>query len=236
MKLHYPLEFRHSLEVRLSDGTFKDVLSLQNLSELDQLELLVALGDLFPFMPDTLNVTSGFHPDINKVEIQNSVTFFGGSFHPFHRGHLNCLESCPEQNIIVVPDCNPHKVRFEERSPYETFTELCTILRGKPFSIYPGFLGKNVANPTVNWITRVQIAEVNFLMGDDSFMNFFKWTRPEEILRKLTKLYIVPRDFERTDYEDQLIKVKAIAPRLEIIILPDHPFRQLSSTSFRTLK
>jgi nicotinic acid mononucleotide adenylyltransferase len=73
-------------------------------------------------------------------------------------------------------------------------------------------------------------------MGVDYFINLFKWTRPEEIINTLTKLYVVPRDFEHTDYEDQIKKVKNIAPNLQLIFLPDHPFRKLSSSSFRTLK
>ena len=37
------------------------------------------------------------------------VTFFGGSFNPWHRGHRECLNLCAEDEIMVVPDCNPWK-------------------------------------------------------------------------------------------------------------------------------
>lgn len=236
MQLSYPLEFNSQFEIKLHDGSWRDILSLQNLSMDDQLNLLSRLGDLFPFMPDRGEIITISNKEILKFPIQKSVTFFGGSFFPFHQGHMNCLESCPEKNIVVVPDNNPHKIHLEKNSPYELFVELCKILKDKPFSIFPGFLGINKPNPTASWITRVNVKEINFLMGDDSFMNLFKWTRPEDVLGALTKLYVVPRDYERTDYEEQIKKVKAIAPRLQLIFLPDHPFRKLSSTSFRNLK
>lgn len=236
MKLHDPITLNRQHEVKLQDGSWQSIENLQSLSLNDQLMLLKKLGEAFPFMPDSPKDSSLSFPAIAKINIVDSVTFFGGSFYPFHAGHMNCLETCPEKNIIVVPDCNPHKIQIEKNSPWETFITLLKILKDKPYSLYPGFLGNNVPNPTANWIVNVDLPEVNFLMGDDSFMNLFWWTRPEDILRTLTKLYVVPRDHERPDYEEQLKKIHAINPRLQVIILPDHPFRQLSSTSFRTLK
>lgn len=233
MRLLHPLEFQKNLEVKLHDGSWGDVLSLENLSSDDQLKLLARLGDLFPFMPDRGEEIALPKKEILKHPIKDSVTFFGGSFFPFHEGHMNCLLSCPEKNIVVVPDNNPHKMHLEKTSPYQLFVELCRILKDKPFSVYSGFLGKNAPNPTADWITRVNIKEINFLMGDDSFMNLFKWTRPKDILQTLTKLYVVPREFDHPDYEDQLQKIKLIAPRLQIIFLPDHPFRDHSSTKLR---
>ena len=237
MKPHYPLELKNNRELRLRNDQWCDIFALKELALEDQLNVLKLLADLFPFMPGTnKSFNDVLSEDISKVEIGDSVTFFGGSFYPFHAGHMNCLESCPEKNIIVVPDFNPHKILIEKNSPWETFITLCKILKGKPYGIYPGFLGNNVPNPTAEWITRVNLGEVNFLMGDDSFMNLFSWTRTEDILNKLTKLYVVPRDHERPEHEAQTKKVKAINPALQVIILPDHPFRKLSSTSFRSLK
>lgn len=234
MKLHFPLEFRNTLEVRLQEGNWCDVMNLSDLSIADQQELLKNLGHSFSFMPESRpELLTGFKEIYLKHPLLETVTFFGGSFYPFHAGHLNCLVSCPEKNIVVVPDNNPFKVTLEKPQPLKTFYDLCKILKDKPYSIYPGFLGKSTPNPTAEWISKVKMQEVNFLMGDDSFMSFFKWTRPEEIIKALTKLYVVPRDFEKSDYETQIKKMQAINPALQIIILPDHPFRKLSSTSFR---
>ena len=245
MQLLYPLEFRNSLEVRLDSSRLGsshhdewcDIYKLAELSQLDQFNLLIALGDFFEFMPVHASLPSGqLKTDILKHEIKNSVTFFGGSFFPFHPGHMACLELCPEENIVIVPDYNPHKAHLEKMNPYDDFMHLCLTLKDTTYSIYPGFFGRNKANPTANWLPKVSIAERNFLMGDDSFMSLMKWNDPEKLLSALTKLYVVPRNFEKADYNSQIKIVKGINSKIEIIILPDHPYKALSSSKIRNPK
>ncbi|MBC7713509.1 MAG: hypothetical protein H7177_09225 [Rhizobacter sp.] len=242
MQLLYPLEFRNSLEVKLDSyhlggehhDQWCDIYKLDDLSQLDQLNLLISLGDFFKFMPLHSSKPKGeIKTDIMKKEIKGSVTFFGGSFFPFHPGHMSCLELCPEENIVIVPDCNPHKEMQDKMNPYDDFMHLCLTLKDTPYSIYPGFFGRNRPNPTANWLPKVAIPEKNFLMGDDSFMSLLKWTRPEELLNALSKLYVVPRDFDVADYDEQIEKIKAINPLIQIIILPDHPYKNLSSSKLR---
>ncbi len=242
MQLLYPLEFRNSLEVKLDSahlgGTHHDewcdIYRLEDLSQLDQFNLLISLGDFFKFMPVLSSTPKGhIKKDILKHEIKESVTFFGGSFFPFHPGHMACLELCPEKNIVIVPDCNPHKELKDKMNPYDDFLRLCETLKETSYSVYPGFFGRNKPNPTSNWIGKVKIAEKNFLMGDDSFMNILKWNAPEVLLNSLTKLYVAPRNYELVDYEAQIEKIKAINPNIQVIILPDHPYRNLSSSKIR---
>lgn len=242
MQLLYPLEFRKSLEVKLDSAhlggshhdEWCDIYKLEDLSDLDQYNLLISLGDFFTFMPVQSSTPKGvIKPDILKGEIKESVTFFGGSFFPFHLGHMACLELCPEKNIVIVPDCNPHKELQIKLNPYDDFMHLCQTLRDTPYSVYPGFLGRNRPNPTSEWLPKVKIRQKNFLMGDDSFMKLMTWHNVEALLLALTKLYVVPRDYDREDYEEQIEKVTTINPKLEVIILPDHPYKSLSSTKIR---
>ena len=242
MHLLYPLEFKNSLEVKLDSyhlggehhDQWCDIYKLADLSTLDQLNLLIALGDFFKFMPTHASKPKGeIKKDILKHEIKGAVTFFGGSFFPFHPGHMACLELCPEENIVIVPDCNPHKELLDKMNPYEDFMQLCLTLKDTPYSVYPGFMGRNRANPTSGWLPKVNIPEKNFLMGDDSFMGLLNWTQPEVLINALSKLYIVPRDYSPEDYTEQIEKVKALNPNLNIIILPDHPYKNLSSTKLR---
>lgn len=242
MQLLYPLEFRNSLEVRLDSehlgrdhrDVWCDIYALEDLSSLDQFNLLIGLGDFFDFMPLHASTPEGeIKKEILKHPIKDSVTFFGGSFFPFHPGHMACLKLCPEENIVIVPDCNPHKDLVEKMNPYEDFLQLCQMLKETPYSIYPGFYGRNKPNPTANWLPQVTIPEKNFLMGDDSFMNLMKWNEPEKVLLALTKLYIVPRDFEVSAYDQQIEIIKKINPAISIIILADHPYKNLSSTKIR---
>ena len=138
-----------------------------------------------------------------------------------------------KKNIVIVPDWNPHKELREKDNPLDDFMSLCQTLKDTPYSVYPGFFGRNRLNPTSSWLPKVNISEKNFLMGDDSFMNLLTWHEPEALVKALTKLYVVPRNFERVDYEAQIAQVKLLNPKLQIIILPDHPYKKLSSTKIR---
>lgn len=167
-----------------------------------------------------------------KFEITTSVTFFGGSFNPLHKGHLECLRLCPEENIVVIPDCNPYKVQSDLDRAKELIN-LAQELKDFKCNLYPAFFLAGVPNPTSSWITQVKVPEVNFLMGDDSFMSLMKWIKPEEFIGSLTKLYVVPRHFENKDYLPQIQILKGINPKLEVIILADHAYKEVSSRQLR---
>jgi nicotinate-nucleotide adenylyltransferase len=202
---------------------------------MSDLQKLQEIADCFEFMPDS----SGRHfqnelpPLFLKHKIENAVTFFGGSFNPFHEGHRACLDLCPEKNILIVPDRNPFKDVRSSKFAYEEFMQLARGLEATRYSLYPGFLIKAEKNPTSSWLPRVRIAEKNLLMGDDSYMSFLKWNNPEAIVTSLSKLYVVPRKFTKTDYmaiEPQLLSWN---PDLLVHYLADHPYKNISSTDIR---
>jgi nicotinate-nucleotide adenylyltransferase len=242
MQLLYPLEFRNSLEVRLDSARLGpehsdlwcDIHKLENLSDIDQYNLLIALADFFPFMPAHSSNPHGWAPkEMLKGEISGSVTFFGGSFSPFHEGHMACLDLCPEKNIVIVPDCNPDKDLRDLANPLNDFFKICELVKEKSYSVYPGFIGRHRPNPTSGWLPKVNIPEKNFLMGDDSFMNLPHWIEADTVVRALTKLYVVPRTHHVSEYEAQVKKLKKINHELQVILLPDHPHKEVSSTKLR---
>jgi len=190
-----------------------------------QEDLCLKEGEEFSFMP--LSSSQLPHPTIKE-----SVTFFGGSFYPFHQGHRACLDLCPEKNIVVVMDRNPQK-EIRDFLPYDEYIIIKSQLKNTPYLVYPGFLGSRKTNPTCTWLPLVTIAEKNLLMGDDSFMNFLTWQSPEIILEAITKLYVVPRNFSLEECRNQQKKLNKINPRVKIIFLDDHPFKDISSTKLR---
>lgn len=237
MNLVRPLQINdnQAVLVTLESGK-KEWVSLFELNDLeteDQKLLLKKIASVFSFMPEETGSDVHQLNDIYKRPIKNSVTFFGGSFNPFHLGHLECVKLCPEENIVIVPDHNPHKDLRELENPFNEFLNLLEKFKQTNASIYPGFLTLNRSNPTADWLVKVQVLEINFLMGDDSFMNLLRWKTPEILLNRLTKLYVVPRNFNESDYREQVKKIKDLNPHLIIEILSDHPYKNLSSTSLR---
>ena len=191
----------------------------------EQEEMCLKIGTQFPFMP--LSQSEAIHPTI-----KDSVTFFGGSFNPFHAGHLSCLKLCPEKNIIVVLDRNPEK---ENRTfmPYEEYLKIKEKLLGTEFFIYPAFWGSSKPNPTNTWLPEVKIAEKNLLIGDDAFMHFQSWQKPEIILKAITKLYVVPRIYSKSDCAEQKKQLLKMNSKLDIIFLNEHPHQSMSSSKLR---
>lgn len=201
----------------------------------DQFEKCREIANCFEFMPDSdgLHNQSELSKLYLKHPIKDNVTFFGGSFNPFHEGHRACLDLCPEKNILIVPDRNPFKEVSKNEYIFDEFVKLAKLLKDTSYSLYPGFLVKTESNPTSSWLPFVKIPEKNFLMGDDSFMDLLKWKNPEVIMKSLTKLYVVPRKFTKTDYvkiEKELLKMN---PKLEVHYLEEHPYMNISSTKLR---
>lgn len=202
---------------------------------MNDLQKLKEIADCFEFMPNS----SGQHSqtELSKIflkhKIEKAVTFFGGSFNPFHEGHRACLDLCPEENILIVPDRNPFKELSSSENVFEDFMKLAENLKDTRFSLYPGFLLKTEKNPTSTWLPHVKIAEKNFLMGDDSFMDLLKWKSPDIIAKALTKLYVVPRKFSKKDYERVERELLKWNPKLEVHYLAEHPYMNVSSTEMR---
>lgn len=201
----------------------------------DQFFKCKEIATCFEFMPDS----DGKHKQSElsslflKHPIKDTITFFGGSFNPFHQGHRACLDLCPEENILIVPDRNPFKENVENENVFDEFLALADLLKDTKYSLYPGFLAKKESNPTSSWLPFVKIKEINFLMGDDSFVNLLTWKNPEVIVKALTKLYVVPRQFKKSDYlkiERELLKMN---PKLEVHYLDEHPYMNISSTELR---
>ncbi len=201
----------------------------------DQIQKCLEVANCFEFMPGS----DGKHSQVElsklflKHPIKDSVTFFGGSFKPFHQGHRACLDLCPEKNILIIPDRNPFKEINDDEKIWNEFIQLAQSLKETNYSLYPGFLVHKVANPTSSWLPLVKISQKNFLMGDDSYLNLLAWKNPEVLLKSLTKLYVVPREFTKNDYlkyEPELLKIN---PKLEIHYLDKHPYMNISSSKLR---
>jgi nicotinate-nucleotide adenylyltransferase len=168
----------------------------------------------------------------------DEVIFYGGSFNPFHLGHLECLKqlNLPQQ-VILVPDHNPLKDLRTIDSPLEFYEDLCQKTSGLCLGVYPGFLLQEKKNPTYFWMKELKSKypqqKFSLLVGADSFMQFHRWVEYEKLLKLIETLYVVPRLVSDQELEVQTMQLKKISEATKIKILNHHLFEDISSTEIR---
>lgn len=213
--------------VRLSELTHLDVPSAQSLCGF--------LGNFWKF-------AGGAYSHIKLPEFLDSaglqsemkyLTFYGGSFNPWHLGHRECVEQGQGKNLLVYPDLNPHKSSEQKKNPWSVVKDLVEKLQGLKYSLFPGFLEGGESNPTVNWVEKIEVGQIDFLMGDDQFLNLSKWTRYQDLLKKISKILVVPRELNPEQLQIKREEFIKEFPSLEIEILKAHPYQHLSSTNLR---
>jgi len=199
--------------------------------------LCEVLAKFWKIMPSYEPKLETISTPFETYENRDKVTFFGGSFNPWHQGHSSCVELFKEkENLVVVPDQNPQK----ELDPlgegfcyFKLFLSICKQMSSYKVMVYPGFIGIEYKNPTASWLPRVKVKEKSLLLGADSFMNLDSWINSSVLLRSLHTLFVVPRYVEEEKIELQKNKILSSYPNIEINILPHHPFESLSSSLLR---
>ncbi len=185
-------------------------------------------------------ILGDFIENSNELATAEEISFFGGSFHPWHQGHSFCIKLAPKETpIIVIPDHNPHKNYCNASERLSSVTDIQNQLNELDANtfLFDGFLGLDHVNPTVKWIrylsNKFPQKKLSLLMGYDSFRNLLTWNDSKELLDTLYCLYIASREEileDRKLFEDVLLRD---FPQLKIQFLGHHPFEGLSSTKIR---
>lgn len=167
---------------------------------------------------------------------------YGGTFNPWHEGHDHCVRmgttlghetSDSMRNLLVIPDRNPFKDFSPTSCSWKFYQELRKKLEPYFCYVYPGFCGQERPNPTYQWQI-LSLGTCSLLMGDDSFINLPKWLHPELLLSHLKRIFVVPRIATPEELKKTSQWIKNSQPRLEIITLLDHPYKDHSSTKLRS--
>ena len=196
--------------------------------------LCEALAKFWPLMPLSQKSLSSIHPIYSELKEAPQLTFYGGTFDPFHKGHMACLKLCPARPLIVVPDHNPQKKWRGDRSFWNLYQELkAEAQRVAPSGayVYPGFCGSERGNPTVSWLQGIS-AKKNLLLGDDCFRDILTWKDAEQLIQLLNGLYVVPRSLNLSDFESHSHTLRSLNSRLKIERLPHHSYQNISSSGF----
>ncbi|MBK22694.1 MAG: hypothetical protein CME70_01705 [Halobacteriovorax sp.] len=192
----------------------------------EEMAFCLELGSCFSLMPEGEGVAPSW---LLKSKVEDEVVFYPGTFNPWHLGHRACLDLCPGKPIIIVPDFNPWKEGEKRQRPWELVKDLLFRLENTNYSIFPGFLGKETGNPTIDWFPKVNIRNKSLLIGDDSFLSLHKWKDSAELVKHISTLYVAPRGARGDLLEEQIKKF----PGLNIVFLEHHDFEGVSSTGLR---
>jgi len=234
------LPFLFYLENAPEEGNWIPLITLKKLENPHGKMLCEAIGKFWPRMP-SFKKELGFItlPNIfykQTLHEDKETIFFPGSFNPWHEGHRACLDVAPtESNIVVVPDFNPWKDREDIQigCGWEKYINLALALKDTTHSVFPGFLGLEKSNPTVDWLPFTNVEKKNLLVGEDSFLSLEKWKDTKKLISFLAKLYVVPREGDEKLVEETKKKLLEQRPNMEIEILPTHPHQEVSSTKIR---
>lgn len=179
---------------------------------------------------------------INSLNLKegDEITFFGGSFNPWHEGHSECIKKFPKDKaLIVIPDHNPHKDLVNNSLKQEGLEFIKDKVKNSRTDtyFYEGFFLENKLNPTVLWIKQLKDAKpktpLSLLLGFDSFKNIIHWNEPEILIKSLHSLYVVSRLETEGEKEEALNNVLSLNKNLKVTFLGRHPFEHVSSTAIR---
>lgn len=121
---------------------------------------------------------------------------FGGTFNPFHLGHLKLMKEVifavrPDRFILVPTHIPPHKAAVELVNDADRL-EMCKIVAKEfsgvevsDFEIVSG--GKSYTVNTLEHFHALYPEEqLYFAMGSDMLISFLSWYRPDRILELAT--------------------------------------------------
>lgn len=158
-----------------------------------------------------------------------NILLFGGSFDPFHNGHLNALEIAtrslpPLDKIMVIPAfISPGKKPC--LAPPDQRILFAKIGVGEVRATVSAIeIERRAPSYTVDTIhcfrAEFPTAKIFWLLGGDSYAHFSQWREPDEI-RRLATLVVMSRPGSQTKQQD---------PR---DILLEGPENALSSSELR---
>ena len=147
----------------------------------------------------------------NKLKLRKiKIGILGGSFDPAHKGHLviskEALKKFNLESVIwAITDQNP----FKKKSANDLKKRIifCKKIIGKKKLIkvkyFEDIISSNKTADLINHLSKNNRYDLFFLMGADNLINFHKWYKWRNILKK-SKLIV----FDRHGYKKKSLNSK----------------------------
>tara|TARA_B100000282_G_C31551173_1_gene407567 strand:+ start:195 stop:734 length:540 start_codon:yes stop_codon:yes gene_type:complete len=150
----------------------------------------------------------------NKLKKKIKIGVLGGTFDPPHKGHLaiskEALKKFKLRSIIwAITNQNPFKKK--SYSDLKKRIGFCNKVIGKNKYIkvkyFENIIHSNKTIHLINYLKKNKNCELYFLMGADNLINFHKWYKWINILKK-TKIIVFDRQgYKKKSLNSQTYKV-----------------------------
>ncbi|MFN2500828.1 MAG: nicotinate-nucleotide adenylyltransferase [Pyrinomonadaceae bacterium] len=139
--------------------------------------------------------------DVHASKLKR-VAYYGGSFDPVHRGHLEIAQGLLGQfaldKLVFIPAFHaPHKLRKKPTSAYDRYAMLCLATHHEP-QIFVSRIEIEAPDRPFSIDTLTQLSsenprgEIFFVMGADSWMDITTWREWRAVL-SLTHHIVITR-------------------------------------------
>ncbi|MCR4902975.1 MAG: nicotinate (nicotinamide) nucleotide adenylyltransferase [Butyrivibrio sp.] len=150
------------------------------------------------------------------MEVNKKIGLFGGTFDPFHNGHLSMMKNAYEEaeldKIIVIPTGHPYQKEDLGLKISLPRYRVGMIKNGIedldfPCEISEIELEKDRPSYTVETVAYFKDIypkdELFWICGSDVLFGIDKWVNPEKLLKSITLLVVVRGTDTRTDAIDR---------------------------------
>lgn len=175
----------------------------------------------------------------NCLKNSRSISFYGGSFNPWHKGHQSCVKlGCQKSPVVIIPDHNPKKPLRLGDERFTDLSEIKTSISGiRNAKIYSRFYEEERRNPTHQWFGEIRKnfpeKRLGLVLGFDSFLGINSWSNSEKLLKDLDFLHVVSRGESIAQAAFQTQAIKRSFGHLKIDMLGRHRYEAFSSTFLR---
>ncbi len=146
-----------------------------------------------------------------KLKIKKvKIGILGGSFDPAHKGHLaiskEALKRFNLKSVIwAITNQNPFKEKIN--NSLKKRITICKKIIGTNKSIkvkfFEDIINSNKTADLINYLSKNNKKDLFFLMGADNLINFHKWHKWQQILKKSTIIV-----FNRNGYKKKSLNSK----------------------------